>query len=73
MDLYVVAKGAQEESNTGVVEQAFAVVYGVYTTRRRASEMADKYGAAVFRFMADSESEVVVAKWLNPGYVSSST
>lgn len=69
MELYLVSKKSQEESVTGVIEVAETTVYGVYTTRTRADNIADKYDADVTVFVADKETRVAIQRWTNPGYV----
>ena len=70
MDLYLVSKKSQEESSTGVVEVAETMVYGIFTTRSRADDIADKHDADVTVVVRDRETSFSLQRWTNPGYAT---
>lgn len=70
MKLYLVTHFSVEEDSAGITERLETVVYGVYTTKERADAIAEKWDGNVSEFHADLESNSIVERWTNPGYIS---
>lgn len=69
MMVYVVTGKSQEEDSVGKILRVDVTVFGVFSDRGRADEIADKHNGEVNAFALDLESQVRVEHWENPGYV----